>query len=533
MEINMQYIIDFANSSDKATIAKYLSDEKMGVVAVLSDIQNCYLVNSDTYPKSNEIIDSIVLDSDSPIKLLSSTYEQVTFATHTESNWWKMASFTKPDFNLETQSYDRRGAKSTVYVVDSGVSALHPEFRNAKVTNLFSFNGDFTDYNGHGTAIASVISGETCGVTNAEIKSVKVFQSGVSTLQSHLVAAFDAILLDVIANPLGMKIVNLSWGVSKNLYLESKIQALVDANIIVITAAGNSGIPIENVTPASMDSVFTIGAYNQNFQPCDFSNYTGPISTTLGESNYGALDCWAPGELISAATLDNLTSPVGGTSIAAAIMAAAFAYNADANTLASGEVPNDIFERRDNLHSIINNGILTLNGKYSGSVNVTCVFRGEYDGFNGVNYATVSNFMIVAESGKSFAKLVAPLYIIDSFSIADPLPTGMVLDSSGWLVGAVETTELLRWESDVTYTKHNGFVKHSKLTVIIVPELPAGEVLDYTLYTEACAPVLNNSSGNYYCGGYCIGGSCHDTCGQTKASNPSELDCACPNDLCP
>jgi hypothetical protein len=91
MEINMQYIIDFANSSDKATIAKYLSDEKMGVVAVLSDIQNCYLVNSDTYPKSNEIIDSIVLDSDSPIKLLSSTYEQVTFATHTESNWWKMA----------------------------------------------------------------------------------------------------------------------------------------------------------------------------------------------------------------------------------------------------------------------------------------------------------------------------------------------------------------------------------------------------------------------------------------------------------
>jgi hypothetical protein len=71
------------------------------------------------------------------------------------------------------------------------------------------------------------------------------------------------------------------------------------------------------------------------------------------------------------------------------------------------------------------------------------------------------------------------------------------------------------------------------LTVIIVPELPAGEVLDYTLYTEACAPVLNNSSGNYYCGGYCIGGSCHDTCGQTKASHPSELDCACANDLCP
>jgi hypothetical protein len=94
--------------------------------------------------------------------------------------------------------------------------------------------------------------------------------------------------------------------------------------MFIIASAGNQGTEIEETTPASMMEALTVGAYNRQLKPCDFSNYTGGslISVTSGATNHGELDGWAPGEEIWAAGLNGTYGYVAGTSIAAGITSA-------------------------------------------------------------------------------------------------------------------------------------------------------------------------------------------------------------------
>ena len=194
-------------------------------------------------------------------------------------------------------------------------------------SKLYSITGSFDDTVGHGTAIASIISGRTCGLTDATIKVVKIFDPTVATKQSDILAALDAIATDFTSQS-SPGIINMSWSIAKNSFIDSRIQSLIDVGAIVVCSAGNSGVPIENVTPASISSALTIGAYNTEFEPCDFSNYTGSsLSLTQNETNRGALDGWAPGIDIWSAGLNDSFYYVSGTSISAAIATCGLAYN--------------------------------------------------------------------------------------------------------------------------------------------------------------------------------------------------------------
>lgn len=527
----MQLILDFNDEATAEQIAAFISANNLTDVVELSAAQKCYLVTSNTLLASTSEV-TITRNDQSPLTLL--TYPQLTFDTNEASNWWKLASFVKPDFEAVNQTYDRRGANATIYLVDSGVNTTHIEFANANVSGLYTFNGNLADTNGHGTALASVMVGTTCGLTNATIKSVKIFENGFDTLQSHFVSAIDAIITDVINNPLGLKIVNMSWSIAKNPYIESKIQLLVDAGVKVVVAAGNSGIPIENVTPASMASVFTVGAYSQELVPCDFSNYTGLISTTPGETNYGEIDVWAPGADIPAVVSFAQISNISGTSVASAIQAAAFAYNSDSNILSDGSLPSAI-NPMSNLGSFSDKGILTLNGFYANNTKKTAVYRGDYDGDNGLFYRTISNFNIVARSGEQISKNPAPFYIVESFNIQNPLPAGLTYDN-GWIegiIGDANTTETFFWESPVTYTKHDGLVKNSVMRVAILPSsvdinsLPQEDpAVKITLL--ACGKVFSSGNGLWYCNGQCFGSDfCHDVCDNPKPTEPDQIQCTC------
>jgi hypothetical protein len=216
--------------------------------------------------------------------------------------------------------------------MDSGILHTHSEFTNADINFLYTINDNYTDNNGHGTAIASVIVGQTCGITSSKLKIVKIFEQNYTTRQSDLLSAFDAIITDKLNNLNKPSILNISWSISKNTYIENKILFLINAGVYVICSAGNSGMPIGDVTPASMSEVISVGSYNKDFQPCDFSSYTpapGSIGTTNNETNFGPLDGWAPGVDIMAAKLDGGLANVAGTSISAGLASAVLAYNLD------------------------------------------------------------------------------------------------------------------------------------------------------------------------------------------------------------
>lgn len=513
----MQFLLDFINTAEQSQIDQYLATNNCQVLETYSAFDKTFLVSCSATPPADSILEAVVQNDAAPIQVLTS---QLEFSTDDNNQWWKLATFTKLDLSKPTQSLPRKGSSATVYVVDSGVKSDHPDLVTADIQTIYSFNGDHADHNGHGTAIASVISGETCGVTNAKIRSVKIFQNGVPTLQSHLLAAFDAIVSDVTATPNTLPVVNLSWSIPRNSFIDTKIRALQSTGLVVITAAGNSGVPIENVTPAAMPEVLTVGAYNQDFRPCDFSNYTGVISTSLGETNSGELDVWAPGEQIRVASLDGSYGLASGTSLAAAVVSAAAAYTSELLALADGSAAHSIL---DNTHWIPRggDGLLILDSKYQNSVNKIISISAMLEGQNGIHYGVVNRYIKFARSGSRIELALPHELLTSAISIADPLPPGVQLDKR-WLVGTIDTTVPFYWTSTVMYTTYAGDTVTSIIEVGVLPvdfdiaTLPTDDPI-VTITSLNCGPLGNG------CGGACTGSSCVNCGANIKGSQ----DCQC------
>lgn len=382
----MNYILDFKNDVSDEQISNYLSQNNIVVIKTFSHFTKVFLAQTEIIPPKTDIVDHVIEDHDKGISLLETV--DIIQPNKTPSmlnlgddkNWWKVASLDNVNFESDSQLINRLGSRVTVYLMDSGVNIAHSEFTNNRVQNLFSFTGDFTDTKGHGTALASVITGNECGISNAIVKSVKIFDVNIATKQSDLLSAFDSVALDYLQNEQQPSIINLSWGIAKNEYIENKINYLISLGLVVVCAAGNSGISISDVTPASMFNVIKIGAFNQNFEPCDFSNYVSAshISVTPNTINYSDSTeqpfGWAPGEMIYSATKDNSFGFSAGTSIACAISVGTLAHNMDFYLTNDGNFTN--FSAQQNYvikhyeHMMFSrHNILNLSSQYASTSN--------------------------------------------------------------------------------------------------------------------------------------------------------------------
>jgi hypothetical protein len=333
----MKFLIDFDDAATETEINAYLSANECTVERVFSHFEKTYLVSCEAEPAEDAIVTSCLLEDESTkLKLLDTTMtmppvQRFPVDTNADTDWWKYATF-HGIFDQSEPVVDviRKGRNHPIYLMDSGIDETHSDFAGANIRKLFTFvEGDHTDTNGHGTAIASVIAGDTKGISAAEVIDVKIFHKGVPTMRSDIVAAIDALVADYLASYSDIPaVVNMSWGITRDDYIDAKIINLIELGLIVVAAAGNNGVPIENVTPAALPEVITIGSVGPDMTPSDFSNYTdSDVSFSKGETNYGVgLDGWAPGEHIHAATLDGSFGNTAGTSIAAGIYSAAIAY---------------------------------------------------------------------------------------------------------------------------------------------------------------------------------------------------------------
>lgn len=212
------------------------------------------------------------------------------------------------------QSYSpiSHGDGIIVYLMDSGVDASHSEFSGSSIVNLYSHDGVFTDAQGHGTSMASLINGQTLGVSkNAIVKNVKIPFGSVTVGQ--LLTAFDAVLADHVATP-GVKVVNCSWSVPKSQLLDSKVTELQNAGLVVVAAAGNTGIAADTLSPVGLNTVLGVAASDA---------YDRVISWASGlSSNYGPeVDITAPGVGVSVANISGGYVTSSGTSLSSAIVA--------------------------------------------------------------------------------------------------------------------------------------------------------------------------------------------------------------------
>ncbi|MEW2079563.1 S8 family serine peptidase [Streptomyces sp. NPDC013433] len=190
-----------------------------------------------------------------------------------------------------------------VAVLDTGVDQTHPDLADAEVAERnFSESADNVDRGGHGTHVASVITGSGArsggrfkGVApDARILDGKVLDDSGSGYDSGILAGIDWAVAE------GARVVNMSLGAADAPGLDPLELAVnrysEEEGILFAVAAGNSGPGAGTLdSPGSAAQALTVGAVDRADAVADFSG-TGPTAD-------GALkpDIAAPGVGIVAA----------------------------------------------------------------------------------------------------------------------------------------------------------------------------------------------------------------------------------------
>lgn len=207
-------------------------------------------------------------------------------------------SEAKPDAHkqFEEQNPSQRGTTNTghrvtLYVVDTGINAKHPEFKVGQVlAKGFSIDNSQGDCNGHGTGVAGTIAGQTKGVaSDADVINVKVFSGcNIFTTASAVISGVDFIMNDMPTRSAGKVVVNMSLAGGYSQALNDAVFSLSQAGAIVVVAAGNGG-PTSNscdLSPASANGVITVAALDRNGNPASYSSRGGCVDVMAPGTHY-------------------------------------------------------------------------------------------------------------------------------------------------------------------------------------------------------------------------------------------------------
>jgi subtilisin family serine protease len=213
---------------------------------------------------------------------------------------------------------NNNGTGIHIYIVDTGINSHHQEFSTGSGTRVIRDldlirsvpNTDpnwSEDDNGHGTAVASLAGGNTCGVANnVTLHSIKVANSSNYANTDNTIYALEWIRSQAVhpsivnisqkyplrtmtdpANPSGPPIDDPSF--------DNAIRGLIADGYTVVASAGNDNTNASNQSPARVDEAITVGA-------SDDDDVRFVDDSTHG-SNYGPkVDLFAPGVIVRQAT---------------------------------------------------------------------------------------------------------------------------------------------------------------------------------------------------------------------------------------
>lgn len=308
-------LINFALSSPLVQSCEWLGGS---IDVLVKDDQGQWNATTTENPVQLVQTGATVSFSDTKLKLLGLMDSPEFDAPLAENLWYieRIKNRYEPWVANPIESLIKYTYPTEVILVDSGVDAAHAEFVDADVSDLYvvpSLANDTTDTRGHGTALASLICGKTLGLAKSiKVKSVKVFGSTAITL-GELIAALDAIIQYHLSAPGTVRIVNMSWLTVRDALVDEKIQEMLAAGMLVVAAAGNTGLNIDTISPAGVPGVVTVAASTEND-----AEYV-PV--------YGVnrkLSLYAPGTNIACAKTGSVNKYVvaSGSSLATALVSA-------------------------------------------------------------------------------------------------------------------------------------------------------------------------------------------------------------------
>ncbi|CAG9984323.1 unnamed protein product [Clonostachys byssicola] len=253
------------------------------------------------------------------------------FATQQNAPWG-LARLSNRQPGSTTYTYNENAGDGVcVYVVDTGIDIKHPEFEG-RATWVAAVNGDINeDDHGHGTHCAGTVGGKTFGVSKkSKLFAIKAFDASGDGSDASMIAGMEKVIEDAPTRdcPNGV-VVSMSFGGDKSEAVNAAGKALVDAGFFGAVAAGNGdflGRPLDagTVSPASEESLCTVGATDKNDKTAYFTNY-GKV-----------VDIFGPGVDVLSAKPGNGSQTMSGTSMATPHIAGLGAYFLSQGTPAKG-----------------------------------------------------------------------------------------------------------------------------------------------------------------------------------------------------
>ena len=255
-------------------------------------------------------------------------------------------TFAAANKRLSIDGQDNVRANVDVAVIDTGIDQTHPDLDVEARTTCISgscVDGSGEDDNSHGTHVAGTIGAIDNGVgvvgvaPGARLWAVKVLNEASFGYESWIAAGIDW----VSAHAKDIEVANMSLGCTCAMpAVDKAINSSVEAGVVYVVAAGNSGADAKYVSPANNPNVITVSAL------ADYDGKTGGKATSMCEnyglddrlasfSNYGTtVEIAAPGTCILSTEPHGQYGYKSGTSMASPHVAGAAAI------LASKSNPN-------------------------------------------------------------------------------------------------------------------------------------------------------------------------------------------------
>jgi len=214
--------------------------------------------------------------------------------------------------------YMNLGQDIDICIIDTGIRLTHTQFQGRAHFLANTIGGNNDDNNGHGSHCAGIAASITYGVSKgSQLYAVKALGDDGSGDSFSIAAGIQAVIEFAQINTSRRVVVNLSIGGSKSNILDNAVLSLVQNNIFVSVAAGNSNADACNFSPSDLGGlnnnnfVLSVGASDINDNDASFSNY-GPC-VSIG----------APGVNILSVSIasDTATVMLSGTSMASPFVA--------------------------------------------------------------------------------------------------------------------------------------------------------------------------------------------------------------------
>jgi cerevisin len=251
------------------------------------------------------------------------------------------------------------GKGADIYVIDTGVYTRHNVF-NGRATMAWSYDGNMTDLDGHGTHVSGTAAGNLLGVaSNANIFGVKALDSDGGGWSSNVIAGIDFVVQQHDARKANQpeftgSVMSMSLASGSPVQaITTAIDAAISAGVHTVVAAGNDDKDACKSSPASSGgthgAAITVGSVGMSAERSSFSNYGDCV------------DVYAPGENVISAWIGapDMVNDLSGTSMATPHVTGIVAYAMGNQTLANDPALMKEWVRMTALP--MSNGILLAN----------------------------------------------------------------------------------------------------------------------------------------------------------------------------